>query len=691
MGFLSLEGYAGKVSPAIDSVPGGNQIPPPTDSFTVKCSDVREAISARLDGEPSPMSLTEIDAHLTTCRDCAAFRERVVGLARLGADPLLGVAPDLSARILAAAPRQTRTRRSNHEFVLRLGVGLMAGTELLTSLVVFALEHGYARVDHAGHESLSFTAAICVGLLYVAFRPAAARAYVPAVAVAVALLALTSLIDVGSNRVAAWEEVPHIDLLAGFVLLVLLAREQGGGHGSRRHRANAVPPTPPRGGLHLVRSALVPSGRAVRRVLAAAAACALVLVVAPPTFAHAVLEGSDPTPDSTLHGVPATVTLTFDEPVSTPLGALRVFGPDGQRVDDGAVTHPDGEGQKVGVGLGSTTATGTYLVSWRVISADSHPVSGAFTFSVGKHSAAPVAPAITTDRTVAVLLGLTRWLGYLGACLLLGGAVFLRWCWPRGWSVVRARRLVHSGAVALAVSAATALLLKGPYDGGLGLGHLAHPDLLLEVLGSTYGRGMLVRLTLAVAAIAWFEWRRPTGSAATWLGLVGGLALAATFGFTGHAVAGTQRPLSLGSDLLHVGAMAVWLGGLLMLALVTLRSDAEPVDAVHRFSRLAATSMVVLVGTGTWQAWRQVSEWAALTGTAYGRELLVKVGLVGAVLVAAGFSRAWVVARRHPLEVHASTAGIEATAPGAPARLPHRIRRSVAAEALLGVVVLAVT
>src|ERR1700759_1975630 len=138
--------------------------------------------------------------------------------------------------------------------------------------------------------------------------------------------------------------------------------------------------------------------RVVTRIVVALAAGLLGLVgTAAPAAAPAVPERSDPAPRALLDAGPRGVTLTYDEAVTTLPTSVRVYGPDGSRVDDRHVLHPAGEGRRVPVGLQDNLARGSYLVSWRVISADSHPVAGAFTFAVGQRTATPTAHADDTD------------------------------------------------------------------------------------------------------------------------------------------------------------------------------------------------------------------------------------------------------------------------------------------------------
>lgn len=422
-------------------------------------------------------------------------------------------------------------------------------------------------------------------------------------------------------------------------------------------------------------------------VLGVVTATGLVLTVLliEPAQAHATLEGSDPGPDSTVAKVPARVTLRFDEPVTALAGSLRVYAPDGSRVDDGHLSHPDADGARLAVGLDAAGRRGTYLVSWRIVSADSHPVSGAFTFSVGRSTAAPSITTAGTDRTVSVLMGASRWLGYLGSALLLGGLVFIWWCWPRGRLDRRAGRLVLAGTATALVSVASGLLLDGPYDAGLGVGAITHGSLLTEVVDSGFGRALLARaglvlllteLTNAVRRTV----RPPRAPLAVTAGLVS-VGYLITFAFAGHAATSDHRGWTVASDALHVGAMSVWVGGLLMILTV---AEARTREALLRFSALATVCVLVLVATGVYQSWLNVGSWAALPATGYGRELLVKTGLVALLLAAAGVSRA----RLHrPLAVPAATP--DTARPMLPPEPP--VRRTVLLEAVGAVAVLAIT
>jgi copper transport protein len=436
--------------------------------------------------------------------------------------------------------------------------------------------------------------------------------------------------------------------------------------------------------------------QALRRWLAPAGlvvVCALVLLGASPASAHAILERSTPAADAVLRAPPTSVDLVFDEGISLLPDSVRVFGPDGSEVDDRHVVHAGGVAASAAVGLRGSLAKGTYLVSYRVISADSHPVSGAYTFSIGHRSTPPAAASPSRSTTVDLALGAARWLTYAGSALGLGGLAFLAWFWPAGWSSRRVRSLVNAGTGSLLVGTFLALALKGPYDGGLGLAHVSDGDLFREVLGTTYGRALDARLLLLAVLILLLTYRERV-SRRVLAGAAGLLLLAVgvTFALCGHAAAGGHRPLAIASDTAHVAAMSVWLGGLVVLASVVLRADASPevaVPVIGRFSTVATASVCVLVATGTYQALREVRSWDVLFETHYGHVLLVKLWFVVVALGAALGSRAWVWQTTHPVvAVNAATTATPVAA-GAGTPTLRSLRTSVGVEslALVGVLV----
>src|SRR2546421_1147140 len=150
-----------------------------------------------------------------------------------------------------------------------------------------------------------------------------------------------------------------------------------------------------------------------------------------PASAHVALVRTSPVQGTVLQQAPSEVVVTFSEPVGLVRDKIQVIGPDGKRIDKG---DPTVSGDDLRVPVRTDVPRGTYLVSYRVISADSHPVGAGFTYSLGAPSTTPPRPgdstAGRTDRAVAMLLSAARWLGYVGLILLAGPALILLALWP---------------------------------------------------------------------------------------------------------------------------------------------------------------------------------------------------------------------------------------------------------------------
>ena len=441
--------------------------------------------------------------------------------------------------------------------------------------------------------------------------------------------------------------------------------------------------------------------------LLTAVLCLWTVAAAPAASAHATVVSTDPADGALLATAPARVTATFSEPVELQLGALRVFAPDGSQAEAGSAEHLDGKPDTASVPLKAGLKNGTYVVSWRVISADSHPVRGAWTFSVGTRSApnsggAEAAPH--GDRTVGLLFGVARWLAYLGFAAMAGGAFLLIAFAPRLAGDARVRRLIGGGWLVLLFGTVAALLLQGPYAGGFGLGRTFDVDVLRATLETRLGRALAWRLILLGAVGVVVSWiaTRLTEAVVRTRQLVGGLAallaaaLAVTWSIADHSGTGSQVGLALPADVLHLLAMATWVGGLTTLAIAVLAGPAgttgtagaagttatpgtsnkgildadERLTVVRRFSTTAFVAVCVLATTGVYQGWRQVRHWDSLFDSDYGRLLVIKSSIF-LVLIALGYLARRILAAKSPDLA--------------------RLRRSVAAEFGLALVVLAVT
>lgn len=292
------------------------------------------------------------------------------------------------------------------------------------------------------------------------------------------------------------------------------------------------------------RGAQIRIGAALRRGAGVLLAAPVVLVLwALPASAHASLDATTPAQGSQLSVAPASVSLLFDQQVGVNAGSLRVLDPGGRDVDAGPPAHPAGNDRAVRVGLKPALGRGSYTVSWRVVSADGHPVSGTFAFGVGV-PAGTVQQQVSVDPPVASLHALAAFLSYVGTALLLGVSVFVFWLWPDGTASVRMSRLTVTAVVVAAVGAVVSLLAQGPYVAGRGLGGLFDPGLLGETLSSSYGRPLLLRvLAVGLSVPVLGIWPKipdgqqdgPDDGPGGVAGVGNAVLLAASFSLTGHA------------------------------------------------------------------------------------------------------------------------------------------------------------
>ncbi|MGA5208636.1 copper resistance CopC/CopD family protein [Streptomyces pseudogriseolus] len=432
----------------------------------------------------------------------------------------------------------------------------------------------------------------------------------------------------------------------------------------------------------------------------------LLLTGTAPASAHAALRASDPEDGSVVKAPPTHITLTFTESVGLLEDSFRVYGPDNRRVHMEEPEHAAGSADTARAALPRDLDEGTYTVAWRVVSADSHPVSGAFTFSVGKPSPTPpAAPADHAEHPVTKSLYDTgRYLAYIAAALLVGTAAFAALCRPPDPGPLRAPLLF--GWWTLLVTTLALLILRAPYERGTSPATALDLSAFPDTLNGRPGLALLSRtaLLLTAALLVPVLRGRPLRIRVT-AGAAFSVALALTWASAEHASAGIQVPVAMTSSVLHLLAMACWLGGLTALLLTLHRATTPPPYAtVARFSRLAFTSVTVLVVTGAYQSWRGLGSWSALTETAYGRTLTVKLAATVFLLLAAALSRRWTALLAVPREAEErepALVGAAGPPPGprtthmttaAPEALHRRaLRRSVLAEVVVAVAVLLVT
>jgi copper transport protein len=450
-------------------------------------------------------------------------------------------------------------------------------------------------------------------------------------------------------------------------------------------------------------------------------------VFAPAAMAHAVLESTKPARGETLKAQPRLITFGFSEPVESSFGAVRVYNAKGNQVQSGEVTHPGGQ-SFVAIGLRPRLAQGSYTATFRVISADSHPVSGGFVFSIGKAGATPktVAQLTAADkvgRITAVSFGVARGVSYAAIAFAIGALAFLILIWlPALRSVAgadhrwleaseRFSRRLHAllvvGLAAGLVGQVCQIVFQGATATGGTFWSALDGTVIREVIRTRFGTVHLIdAIAFAAFLLVAVPRRSPvlrpaavgaTGLAARGfgrveLGLMGGLAalLAISPALSGHAETQSPSGLLIPLDALHVSAMSVWVGGLAVLigVLPVATRALEPSDRTRllaatllRFSPVALAAVCAILASGLVQAYVHVRSIDNLINTGYGRAVLAKMVLL-AVLIGFGYyNRQRGVPRLQELAAGNASPGAAGVA----------IRRSLRAEVLLLAVVIGVT
>jgi copper transport protein len=393
-----------------------------------------------------------------------------------------------------------------------------------------------------------------------------------------------------------------------------------------------------------------------RVVLIALAAAAASLGLPAAAWAHAALLQTTPVASRIVNTPPKAVLLRYSEAVEPRFAIVSVTNAAGDKETTGAPSRSPANADTLVVPL-KKLAEGWYLVYWRVISVDGHPVRGAFTFAVGPNAGpAPqfVIPSISETAATPRLVT-ARWLAFLSLMAAIGLFVL---------RIVVARPVVarvpgtRLRAVTIAFGAASVVaLLAIPVYVLLSTAEFALRSfwsfgaLFPLVRVSAFGRSWLdlelvFALFVGAAAIAiWLDQpERRQRSTAALLALAGALGAAAACllvpGLAGHAGQTAPRGLSLAFDWFHLVAGSVWVGGLIGLVVLAAtlpapRRVAALVVCVPRFSNVAFVSVLVLIGAGTGSAVQQMPTLASFWQTSYGKSLLVKIALLAAALLLA--------------------------------------------------------
>ena len=386
------------------------------------------------------------------------------------------------------------------------------------------------------------------------------------------------------------------------------------------------------------------------RLVVAIAAVGFALLVPAAASAHAYLIKTVPAASVVLNAAPASVQLTYDEAVEPRFAIISVTDKDASSETTGPVSRSPSNPDTLLVPLRPHLPEGWYLVYWRAISVDGHPVQGAFTFAVGPNPGpAPqfVIPHVGQSATTPSLV-VARWLVLLSAMSAIGLlAIRLAIARPaiRGVKGSSLRDVSVAFGIASTLSLVATVVYVEESTAVDSLRSFWDVGNLVPLWRTTaFGRGYVdLLICLALFTVAgWIAiWvdrpERERRSVAEILAFIGAAAAAVAVvfipGISGHAAQTSPRGLAVTLDGLHVGSGSLWLGGLVGLLILwfgspsAIRSSVLALS-VPRFSNVALVSVLVLLGSGIWASVLHLPIWSALWTTSYGQVILAKASIL---------------------------------------------------------------
>ena len=412
----------------------------------------------------------------------------------------------------------------------------------------------------------------------------------------------------------------------------------------------------------------------MRRVSTRALASLLgVLLVPAIVFAHTVLRRSEPANDAVVSEAPHVIRLTFSEAPQLSFTRVELVGPDSQRValSPLRIAAPD-SARTIVVDVVGPLVAGPHRILWQITSADGHPVRGTVDFRIAEDATGLTAmPAVAADASpapaaaqasptqTALSVGswqysLIRIAGYAAIIVIVGAVVFALIVAPAtrhrvpdldASFVADARRLAaRTGLIAtiLLAGAVAARLVAQSYAVN---GTPPTADFVTSVVRTPWGIGFALHaLAVVVLVVAFGRSRSALWRVAAFVALL----LAAGTALSGHAAgSGRWTTVAVVSDSVHILAAGGWLGALLLILAAGVPATArmEPIgrglvvrEMVHAFSPMALAFAGALAVTGVIAAILHLGSWGALTGSDYGRLLLIKIATLALVIAAATYN-----------------------------------------------------
>ncbi|MDQ4080577.1 MAG: copper resistance protein CopC/CopD, partial [Gemmatimonadota bacterium] len=389
-------------------------------------------------------------------------------------------------------------------------------------------------------------------------------------------------------------------------------------------------------------------------------------------FAHGVLRRSEPSNGAILRAAPSVIRLTFSEPPQLSFTRVQLVGPDSQPVviSPLRIAAPDSTRTIVADVVGPLLA-GLHRILWQITSADGHPVRGTIAFRIAEDATGlivvPSIPADTSPPPVVAQpiaqteFGVDSWpysliriAAYAAIIVIVGAVVFALIVAPSthhrvpdldATFVIDARRLAAKTGFIATIVLAVAVAARFVAQSFAVNGTAPTGEFIANVVRTPWGIGFVLHALAAVVLLAAFA---RTRSAYWRLAALAAVMLGVGSALSGHAAAsGRWTTTAVVSDTVHILAAGGWLGALLLILAAGLPATArmEPLGRgqavrgmVHAFSPMALAFAGALALTGVIAAVLHLGTWSALTGSDYGRILLIKIAVLVLVLAVAAYN-----------------------------------------------------
>lgn len=367
-----------------------------------------------------------------------------------------------------------------------------------------------------------------------------------------------------------------------------------------------------------------------------------VLFVPISTSAHAYIIKSTPMENETLAHSPSLVSLEFSEAIQSKFDSLTVVNSLGQRVDVSEASIDKKNPNTLEAKVQTALPNGAYTISWKVLSADGHPVQGTIPFRIGTGADAHNMQGYVNGYIPQADMIIERGLLYAGFSLYLGVMLFYLVLYKEsGLSnkmQSRSKMLIWISLLAISFSLVWNLPLQAKIYANVPWSKAFNISLWKEALGiplfgSVWIAQMILIVILTVATYLAMKYGKLSSSKAWWMPVLLVVVLLVTKALNGHAISSKYREITIVMDILHLFAASLWIGGVMAIAFILPAGNKNKKDwslywdAIQRFSPWAMTAVTIILFTGVFSSTLYIPNLRSLYQTVYGQILVAKIVL----------------------------------------------------------------